>query len=142
MQQLGLQIPVRIIHHCPYTSDDLNKKAIQSDTVQEYVLTATTPTWTPQSPTFHASTHLSTGSDSIAEFTGATGVADGLDGLVKKPVAGDNVNFLRGDGTWAAASGSGENNTASNVGIAGVGVFKQKVGVDLEFKKINAGSNK
>ena len=30
----------------PYTAADLNKKAIQSDTVQEYVLTAVTPTWT------------------------------------------------------------------------------------------------
>ncbi len=37
---------------------------------------------------------------------------------------------------------SGETNTASNVGTAGVGVFKQKTGVNLEFKKVNAGSAK
>jgi hypothetical protein len=45
------------------------------------------------------------------------------------------------NGAWGSM-GVGENNTASNVGTAGVGIFKQKTGVDLEFKKINAGSSK
>lgn len=40
------------------------------------------------------------------------------------------------------SGGGGESNTASNVGTAGVGVYKEKVGVDLRFKKINAGSSK
>lgn len=48
--------------------------------------------------------------------------------------------------TWVSTEGSGggggESNTASNVGTAGVGIWKQKTGVDLEFKKINAGSSK
>lgn len=42
----------------------------------------------------------------------------------------------------ATTGAVGEANTASNVGTAGVGVFKQKTGVDLEFKNINAGSSK
>jgi hypothetical protein len=32
----------------------------------------------------------------------------------------------------------GEANTASNIGTVGIGLFKQKTGIDLEFKKINS----
>lgn len=41
-----------------------------------------------------------------------------------------------------ADKGAGETNTVSNVGTNGIGIFKQKTGSDLEFKKINAGSSK
>jgi len=44
--------------------------------------------------------------------------------------------------TTQSGGGSGEVNTASNIGTAGVGVFKQKTGTNLELKKINAGSSK
>lgn len=38
--------------------------------------------------------------------------------------------------------GGGEANTGSNVGIAGVGVFDGKVGIDLQFKNVAPGSSK
>lgn len=55
-----------------------------------------------QTPTAHASTHLDAGTDPIPYFAGATGVADGLDGLVPMPTAGEEGEFLKGDGSWSA----------------------------------------
>lgn len=42
----------------------------------------------------------------------------------------------------ATGGGGGEANTASNQGAGGVGLYHSKVGVDLQFKNINAGSSK
>ena len=60
-------------------------------------------------------------------------------------VSGTNIKTINGSsilGSGNLVITGGETNTASNVGISGVGIFKQKTGVDLEFKKLNAGSNK
>ena len=45
-------------------------------------------------------------------------------------------------GNFPGAAGTGEDNTASNSGVAGVGLFARKTGVDLELKNINTGSSK
>jgi|TARA_R110002020_G_scaffold102076_2_gene239971 hypothetical protein len=69
------------------------------------------------------------------EVTGQVKITGGTPGASK--VLTSDANGLA---TWQAVTE--ETTTASNVGAGGVGVFKQKTGVDLEFKKINAGSGK
>lgn len=65
----------------------------------------------------------------------------GTDLEFKSIVAGTNVSVVSGTDTLTInASDSGEVNTASNVG-GGSGLFKQKTGVDLEFKTLVAGTN-
>lgn len=68
--------------------------------------------------------------------------------LFDKLVAGGNITFsvlnpgLNEQFQISTSPAVGEANTASNVGVGGVGIFKQKTTTDLEFKNINVGSNK
>lgn len=61
----------------------------------------------------------------------------------KTLVAGSNISITSSSGalTIAASAGNGEANTASNVGT-GFSIFKQKIGVDLQFKTLSTSSLK
>jgi len=80
--------------------------------------------------------------------TGTAGVFKQKTGVnleMRRVVAGANVTVTEGaSDITIAASASGEANTASNVGTTGAGtagVFKQKTGVNLEMRRLVAGSN-
>ena len=47
---------------------------------------------------------LSGGGGTYNNFTGASANLGGTSGLVPSPAGGDNIKFLRGDGTWATAN--------------------------------------
>lgn len=68
--------------------------------------------------------------------------ASTLSGAINGQVPTWNSGASRWDPQTPPGSGTGEANTASNQGVGGVGVFNSKVGVDLQFKNINAGSSK
>ena len=62
------------------------------------------------------------------------------------PTDGQVVTFNASKGKYDAqtppGAGGGEANEMSNIGTAGVGIYKQKTGIEFEMKKINASSNK
>jgi len=62
--------------------------------------------------------------------------------IMRRPGNPDKSRVMQINKDKLPGSASGEVNTVSNIGVAGVGIFKQKTGVDFELKKINAGSSK
>lgn len=86
------------------------------------------------------SDHTGTLSWSKVDKTGSK-VSDLGDVEVGPPLDGEIMVYNNTAGEWQfqTPASSGEANTASNVGTAGVGLFKQKTGVDLEFHKLEGG---
>ena len=68
----------------------------------------------------------------INNYTGADGTTAGTKGAVPAPAATDNVKFLKGDGTWAAAGGTGTVISITPVADAGTGTAITTVG-DITF---------
>jgi hypothetical protein len=69
--------------------------------------------------------------------TGSIRMKDGTEGVGKTL-----VDIGNGKMAWSAITGGGgETNTASNLAGGGNGIFKQKSGVDLEFRTLSAGTN-
>lgn len=76
---------------------------------------------------------------------GTVSLDDLNDITITTPTNGDVLTYSSVAGGWVndtVVAGSGESNTASNTGSSGVGVYDSKSGVDLRFKKLDAGSNK
>ncbi|MEA1786697.1 hypothetical protein U1E44_11385 [Arenibacter sp. GZD96] len=88
-------------------------------------------------PDNDATNEIQTLAQVLAEGANANALI--LSNLADPVAAQDAATKAYVDNTLAA--GSGETNTASNEGTAGVGVFVQKTGTNLEFRNINAGSN-
>lgn len=101
----------------------------------EYLTTnGTTASWVAVSGEANTASNLGTGTGIFKQKTG-------VDLELYSIKGGTNVSVgLVGNEIVIDSTDTGEANTASNVGT-GEGVFKQKTGVDLEFKTIKAGSN-
>ena len=74
--------------------------------------------------------------------TGLVMAKNGVDLPFKTLKAGTNVSITSDTNSVTINStDTGEVNTASNIGDTGTGLFAQKSGVDLQFKKLKAGTN-
>lgn len=82
------------------------------------------------------------GTGQISFTNGQLLIGNNTGGLSKATLtAGANVVITNASGSITIAS-TAEANTAANVGTGGVGVYRDKTGVTLNFKNVNVASNK
>ncbi len=85
-----------------------------------------------------ANNRITIGTDGLhmlADLVGADGTNPGTAGAVPAPAAADNVNFLRGDGTWQPAATTDEVIESAGV-LAGAAPAGAQVGVDTTSGQI------
>lgn len=124
------------------------------DDAAEVIYTPTTPAnWSPAPATTAealdqlAASSGTSGEANTASNVGVTGEGvfaqkSGVDLQFKKLIAGTNVSLVSTTtGITISSADTGEANTASNLGVTGEGLFAQKMGADLEFKRLVAGPN-
>lgn len=76
-------------------------------------------------------------------FTGATSLANGSQGLVPAPIAGDQTKFLCADGTWQTVSGGGiltdsETTTITQAGSYNIGPYICSSGILVDTQQARA----
>lgn len=77
----------------------------------------------------------------INAMVGATSLAAGSAGLVPAPTTSDVDKYLKGDGTWAAVSGGGIQNTTASAGSIGL-ITSNSVGTNaFVFGDLSEGGN-
>jgi len=113
---------------------DIGKVARQLDNNSFWILLTTAPTWL----------QMATSGDADAIHDN---VASEISVITEKvsPIAADLLiieDSADSNAKKRVQIGNLSSDTASNIGVDGVGVFKQKTGNNFEFKKLNAGSSK